>query len=747
MSSVKWQVEAQEGQIPALTGQAANEDSPSGGALYRLIARRPSRVIPAVAGVASLMLLGAAAAYVYGRYGFDALETIPFADMVFIATATLGPLLLVWLSAYAAWRGQEMHIMAEALARTAIRLTDPASSASGEIGNIAQSVQREVENMKRGLNEALEQATNLKTLIVEEMAAIENGSTAAEARAATMQKLMESYRENLLKIGEKLESESASIGEGLDKRTTAIESLIGSAEERLQAATNRVSEQSERLVQVSDSAHNGADRTATMLDRQASRLEVVATHALEKAETIASRYETQRQIIGEAAEKLDTERTRLENIFNAHRDNLAQADKHLHQRTEDILIGAAALSAKLTETFDEAAIRASGLRETISGDIQKALDEVGEASGSISRSAGAATRAIAATVEELQTANNMLTTEVPAAATRVLSDLAEEVRKATEGMSAEITRLTTGLGDDIAERTESLQKLAASATADSDVAAERFNAAMLRLGAVAREAGLALHQATDELEDRIAQLPNEAASSATALTQTLQEQVTALASIAEIVVRHARVLDRSTPSRGNSPASSGNSQAASSTYTQQPSFQPPPLPEISKATAQPESLKRRWGISELLAAAGRSERETIPSFMPENQAPPLDETEFQRSSLQIIETLQSLAIDLDKALEQTPPPELWQRYQAGERNVFTRRLYNLAGRQLYDRVAVKYRTDSEFRENVDRFISLFERLLAAAVARDRSNILVDTYLSSDTGKAYLMLAQATGKLA
>ena len=115
----------------------------------------------------------------------------------------------------------------------------------------------------------------------------------------------------------------------------------------------------------------------------------------------------------------------------------------------------------------------------------------------------------------------------------------------------------------------------------------------------------------------------------------------------------------------------------------------------------------------------------------------------------MIETLQALAIDLDRrALEQSPPAELWQRYQAGERNVFARRLYNIAGRQLYDRIAVKYRGDEEFREHVDRFVSLFERLLASASTRATARIsLAETYLTSDTGKAYLILAQASGKLA
>ena len=70
----------------------------------------------------------------------------------------------------------------------------------------------------------------------------------------------------------------------------------------------------------------------------------------------------------------------------------------------------------------------------------------------------------------------------------------------------------------------------------------------------------------------------------------------------------------------------------------------------------------------------------------------------------------------------------------------------LAGRELYDRIGQKYRKDGEFRGHVDRFVSSFEELLGAASGRDRDNILVDTYLTSDTGKVYLILGQAIGKL-
>jgi len=46
---------------------------------------------------------------------------------------------------------------------------------------------------------------------------------------------------------------------------------------------------------------------------------------------------------------------------------------------------------------------------------------------------------------------------------------------------------------------------------------------------------------------------------------------------------------------------------------------------------------------------------------------------------------------------------------------------------------------------VDRYIAEFERLLDQVAADDRGNVLTKTYLTSDTGKVYTMLAHAAGR--
>ncbi|MEZ5790914.1 MAG: hypothetical protein R3D34_09035 [Nitratireductor sp.] len=90
--------------------------------------------------------------------------------------------------------------------------------------------------------------------------------------------------------------------------------------------------------------------------------------------------------------------------------------------------------------------------------------------------------------------------------------------------------------------------------------------------------------------------------------------------------------------------------------------------------------------------------------------------------------------------------DCWDRYQRGERNVFTRRLYTLQGQQTFDEIRTKYAREREFRSAVDRYIADFERLLKDVSKNDRDNIMTQTYLTSDTGKVYTMLAHAAGKL-
>lgn len=90
--------------------------------------------------------------------------------------------------------------------------------------------------------------------------------------------------------------------------------------------------------------------------------------------------------------------------------------------------------------------------------------------------------------------------------------------------------------------------------------------------------------------------------------------------------------------------------------------------------------------------------------------------------------------------------DMWDRHNRGERGAFNRRLYTAEGQQVFEQMRRKYRADATFRDVVDRYMAEFERMLDQVAADDRGNVLTKTYLTSDTGKVYTLLAHAAGRL-
>jgi hypothetical protein len=116
-----------------------------------------------------------------------------------------------------------------------------------------------------------------------------------------------------------------------------------------------------------------------------------------------------------------------------------------------------------------------------------------------------------------------------------------------------------------------------------------------------------------------------------------------------------------------------------------------------------------------------------------------------RPPAQAIESLDSLSIDIARMIDHQAVTELWDRYRRGERNVFTRRLYTMPGQQTFEEIKRKYAAEPEFRATVDRYVAEFERLLDEVAPGGRQDALAESYLTSETGKVYTMLAHAAGK--
>jgi hypothetical protein len=250
-----------------------------------------------------------------------------------------------------------------------------------------------------------------------------------------------------------------------------------------------------------------------------------------------------------------------------------------------------------------------------------------------------------------------------------------------------------------------------------------------------------LEATREELRRGILELPRETADSATQMRRVLVDQIEALAELNRIVARHGRSLEQSEPRRVSRPERA--EAPAVSRPTSAASYAPPPR---RTDTAAQVAANKGW-LTDLLNRASRDEDELAgetarPAPAP---APVVSRPNDERTPRHSIESLDSLSVDIARMIDHDAAADLWDRYKRGERNVFTRRLYTLQGQKAFDEIRAKYRADREFKQTVDRYIAEFERLLEDVSRDDRGQVVARTYLTSETGKVYTMLAHAAGR--
>ena len=237
------------------------------------------------------------------------------------------------------------------------------------------------------------------------------------------------------------------------------------------------------------------------------------------------------------------------------------------------------------------------------------------------------------------------------------------------------------------------------------------------------------------------------------MRRVIVEQIEALAELNRIVARHGRNLDAVEPRRA---AREDVTVAAAGSRELPPRPAPPrsdvggfaprraePPPPLSPSAGSASRNSTGW-LTDLLSRASRDDGEQARDLPREAAREPLRGSE-ERSPRHSIESLNSLSVDITRMIDHDAAADLWDRYKRGERNVFTRRLYTLQGQQAFDDIRKKYRSDREFKLAVDRYIGEFERLLDEVSHDDRGQLVARTYLTSETGKVYTMLAHAAGR--
>jgi hypothetical protein len=387
--------------------------------------------------------------------------------------------------------------------------------------------------------------------------------------------------------------------------------------------------------------------------------------------------------------------------------------------------------SKLDEKSQDLDLRLTRFSQLLDQSLESANDRTREIARLVADATNQGARTIAENYETIRTSNE------------------EEYQRTAQAMR-QIYDQTTGQGQELLAQ-----------------AAERFAEVVEGLKRMTAEMQRELDATRTELRKGILELPQETAESAAQMRRVIVDQIEALAELNRIVARHGRGLDAVEPGTrrtempevapasrrepalangGPPPAPRGR---ADITGMGPPVAAPPPrraeAPSLSPAGQGGGGGGRTGWLSDLLSRASQ-DAEPPPRELPRQAPPPPDAGRGdERPARHSIESLDSLAVDIARMIDHDAAAELWDRYKRGERNVFTRKLYTMQGQRAFEEIQRKYRSDREFMQTVDRYIAEFERLLDEVSRDDRGQVVARTYLTSETGKVYTMLAHAAGR--
>ena len=553
----------------------------------------------------------------------------------------------------------------------------------------------------------------------------------------------------------------------LAESNSALASVVEKATRELSAVDRQLGETGSHFAETATRATEALQTSSRLVDDGIERLSHVAGNTLSQVGGIVGSFENHSKVLGQASDLLAAAQSNLVGTLEERQEALRSLSIGLVKRSEEIENTMRGLGDMVESALERADNRAGQMTGNLRQGIQNAFADIGKVLSHTEQRAQATAETMRSTLLSAGEETTRAVEQTLSLAEKRSGELAGNLRTGLSSSLSDVDRLLTEAGRKSDVTAEHMRQAVRQAVED---AVGRFGGATEEIRRSAHDIRKELDITRAELKRGAFDLPEEAKENAAAMRRAVSEQIRALQDLSQLVGKSTRQFEVSEPApRAAAPAPA---PVVERPVAQRPQPQPqqaavpartetmpglrgtlsPERPTVA-APARPaprEEYPANSGwISDLLRGASRDEAEHAPLAQPQIQrapepapAPRAD----QRNPRHMVESLNSLSVDIARAIDHDTSVELWRRYQRGERDVFTRRLYTLKGQQTFDEIKRKYEREPEFRSAVDRYIADFEKLLTDVARTDRDRTASQSYLTSDTGKVYTMLAHAAGRL-
>jgi len=549
-------------------------------------------------------------------------------------------------------------------------------------------------------------AQRLGRAIRRELDTLNTGLDAAFGRMRALENVLEDRIAQLDGANARADVKTQAVAQRLRDERVGIEDIAELLDQTAARASESLAGRAAQLKTLMEQAGDELKSAGQLLDTQSAQFRDAAEKAAAAPAAAAVELDRQSKKIESAAEKStgraefvlgrqERQRTAMTELVVRLREESTNFEKMLETQ-KSAIERAAELLAGEAKRFDE--LSAQGLQR-----VELAMENADERTARMASGFGR-------DADHVKEASN--------AAANAMSKLIETLREASTSARELIDDTTS----DAKRRTKEF-------VGDAMESSDHLLRATSSVAEQAGKARAALAKAAEDVERHIVAIPGVASQEAERIRETMRLETEKMLDMS------ARTLT-TLQSRANGRRTSDEKALERGTQDAIGNG----LRGMAKRITTPKkrgegAAKSTFELSDVLAAA-----ET-----PDDNGPAL-----RPSAISALGSVQSaladLASDLEVAMDESASPDLWRCYLDGDRGVFARKFATSIGPETVDKIAALYRDNSRFHTAADAYLEEFEVLLARALEGDRDGFLASTLLSADTGKIYLVVAYALGRL-
>jgi hypothetical protein len=410
------------------------------------------------------------------------------------------PIIFFYVLAHMRWRSQELRLITRSMAEVAMRLAEPETVARESIVTIGQAIRREVAALGDGVERALARAAELKTMVRNELPALEHAYSETEVRIRALLQDLGAQRDGLVgqagQIRDAVNSVHRDLSHDISQISEHVAEQVNEASRRL---THTLSDKAEHITHALGNAGDAmtvksAEITAS-LDQQFIRFhDVLDSRTQALGEVFSAR-------VADVAERMtDGSKKAIDALDNRIADVTGALDKRIGDLTDVINARGTQLAenidAKIEDVDRSLGVKAMEVTENLDARIISRFERLLTLTSEIeSRSQLSA--------ELIATRTDSFTKEIE---TRTQS-AAELLATRTESLTNEIEARSQSAADLLSACTEHLSGTIRNNAGDAAQAIEKLTTASVEaIGAGAEQLTTRIKAASDEAERALGNL-------------------------------------------------------------------------------------------------------------------------------------------------------------------------------------------------------------------------------------------------